>query len=423
MRKNTVCTILLAAVILFSSTACAFPGTDTPIVPLSDVSASAEIPDADGITSDTVMEYTYGTKQFVSEDPGKKVYVYDFTDSGASGVGMDGANAPTRMYYGISGAVDNKNHIWRVTPYNDYPDLFDLSIESVEFQSDTQTTALPATFRAKSIDISGLENGLYRAVVNFSNGESSSVFLYINGGTAYTCTSGNLTDDEVGYIKTRTERIRALLEAYEITPQNSLNMTRLAYPTSPIVYPSFRCDVDLWADVSRSLVTSGMTPEAKVFAFHEWMTQNLTYDYYSAYTVPRPRQNYYDDFSGKWSVYNTHAGKCTDFGNIMTIMCRAQGIPCNIIDTDYHTWNIVYLNGKWREIDLTRDIHAFIYGLDMTVVEEPETRYCYDSLLSPALISADLEPSRINDSLATVDILTGKRQYSAPSLLTDEADR
>lgn len=112
---------------------------------------------------------------------------------------------------------------------------------------------------------------------------------------------------------------------------------------------------------------------------HDWMTANLSYDkYMTAKLDGKPRIKVYKD--SKWSVYNTHTGICRDFVNIYAIMCRELDIPCTTIENNArnHTWNLVYLNGEWIEIDLTKDIKRIVYKEDVTDVSNADTTICYN---------------------------------------------
>jgi transglutaminase-like putative cysteine protease len=58
----------------------------------------------------------------------------------------------------------------------------------------------------------------------------------------------------------------------------------------------------------------------------------------------------------------TQKGICYDFSHLFAALCRSQNIPCYVIDGDkcdnaqyHHTWNRVYFDGSWWNIDVTFD--------------------------------------------------------------------
>ena len=96
------------------------------------------------------------------------------------------------------------------------------------------------------------------------------------------------------------------------------------------------------------------TDEEKVQAIYGWMIANLEYDYgYKAVL---------QHFNVRRTL-RTRKGLCFDFAHLFAAFCRSQNIPCYVIDgmsrinrADRHTWNRVYYNGSWWNMDVTFDI-------------------------------------------------------------------
>ena len=98
------------------------------------------------------------------------------------------------------------------------------------------------------------------------------------------------------------------------------------------------------------------TDEEKVQAFYEWIISNFEYDH-DCY----PLIQYFD----VRKTLRTKQGLCFDFAHLFAAFCRSQNIPCYAVDgisyTDSsarHTWNRVYYNGSWWDMDLTNDTLA-----------------------------------------------------------------
>ena len=107
------------------------------------------------------------------------------------------------------------------------------------------------------------------------------------------------------------------------------------------------------------------TDEEKVNAIYEWMIHNFEYDYEC------------EPFIQYFNVRKTlskRKGICYDFSHLFAALCRSQNIPCYVVDGDkrdnaqyHHTWNRVYLDGSWWNMDVTFDIvqtkkHEQLYG-------------------------------------------------------------
>ena len=108
---------------------------------------------------------------------------------------------------------------------------------------------------------------------------------------------------------------------------------------------------------------------------------------------------YQEDVPNDEYLYSTfHYGKtnCDGYANAFALMCGVAGIPCIEVKTDTapgqvgHTWNIVYLDGKWVHVDSTgaendlntpcinREKHWIYFGFPDKLVEN---RMLYEDLL------------------------------------------
>ncbi len=106
--------------------------------------------------------------------------------------------------------------------------------------------------------------------------------------------------------------------------------------------------------------------EEKVKAIYEWMIHNFEYDY-----EYEPIVQYFN----VRKTLRTHKGVCYDFSHLFAALCRSQNIPCYVVDGDkrdnaqyHHTWNRVYFDSSWWNIDVTFDTvqtenQGSLYGL------------------------------------------------------------
>ena len=96
------------------------------------------------------------------------------------------------------------------------------------------------------------------------------------------------------------------------------------------------------------------TDEEKVKAIYKWMIHNFEYDY-----EYNPAVQYFNVHK----TLHTRKGVCYDFSHLFAALCRSQNIPCYVVDADkrdnaqyHHTWNRVYFDGSWWNMDVTFDI-------------------------------------------------------------------
>ena len=55
------------------------------------------------------------------------------------------------------------------------------------------------------------------------------------------------------------------------------------------------------------------------------------------------------------TIYAAHTkrGDCQAYSKCYKYLCNKYGIPCETVTDPYHMWNIVKINGKWYNVDLT----------------------------------------------------------------------
>lgn len=226
-------------------------------------------------------------------------------------------------------------------------------MESLDRSNGKCTRLKNLSFEYGSIGIAKFENGLYRFNAMFSTKEIFRIYFYVNGGKAYLC------DIAAGGRKTYIERKRNALndaiKAAKVTPKNSLTLDGVCYPFKAF-NSNYRCDTDRWVEVSNNIVNDDWSDSRKVYAFCEWIAKNIAYDQYKVdNTGGISRAQYFDDYSGKQSVYDLKTGVCIDTANILAIMCRAHNIPAITVGSKKmnHVWNGIYINNRWYEIDVT----------------------------------------------------------------------
>jgi len=114
----------------------------------------------------------------------------------------------------------------------------------------------------------------------------------------------------------------------------------------------------------------------KVQAIYNWIIHNCEYDY-----------DYYSfiQYFNIRRTLHTRKGVCYDFSNLFAALCRSQNIPCYVVDgTPYdrslaaHTWNRVYYNSSWWDVDVTNDISASKDGGDIYGFHKLESPHSSD---------------------------------------------
>ena len=129
-------------------------------------------------------------------------------------------------------------------------------------------------------------------------------------------------------------------------------------------------------ELAAELCSGCETDAEKAQAFHKWIVSNFEYDF-DCY----PFIQYFDVNK----TISTRQGICYDFSHLFAAFCRSQNIPCYVIDgtsytdpTDAHTWNRVYYDGTWWNVDITSDISSLDAGKKLYGFHKLDGAYSQD---------------------------------------------
>ncbi|MBR3243393.1 MAG: hypothetical protein IKF90_11970 [Parasporobacterium sp.] len=122
--------------------------------------------------------------------------------------------------------------------------------------------------------------------------------------------------------------------------------------------------------LAEDLTADKSTQEEKVKAIHDWIAQNISYDYESL------NSGNTSEAADPDKVFEKRRGVCSGYSRLARIMFGAVGIPClningfaqnNLLpgteyDNSNHEWNAVYFDGRWWLVDITWDSLNKYYG-------------------------------------------------------------
>lgn len=107
--------------------------------------------------------------------------------------------------------------------------------------------------------------------------------------------------------------------------------------------------------IARELTKDAKTDREKLTIIHDYVTQNVEYDYVKAAT---PQKSYVPIID---EMLLSRTGICYDYSTLTAAMLRSVGLPTkllmgsNVQIPEYHAWNEVYLEDtkEWVTIDTT----------------------------------------------------------------------
>jgi hypothetical protein len=348
-----------------------------------------------------------------------------FADEGIVGCGKDYLNscdvydkitntenvAYAETYFGFTASIENKT--LSVDNYYNVNDVkcTDIKITYMDGTNPSYTVTSDNNITANLSDESYV-NGLYAITADYASSKhiyTANMYLYINYASnddsdfeAYVCYGRHFYYYETEGPTTRLAKITEMIEAKGITPENSLNYN-IAYPYEAQSqaeyngYSTYASDTEYWINKSDEILDGHENDSAayKALLLHDWMTENLVYDWYKANILEDPR--YYGHYhTGEFYVSQCYVGVCRDFVNIYAIMCRRHDIPCIILGNteEGHVWNAIYLYDQWLEVDITGDIDREARNADVndvTAATQENTHsfrhfcsYAYSSIMPTA---------------------------------------
>lgn len=140
------------------------------------------------------------------------------------------------------------------------------------------------------------------------------------------------------------------------------------------------------AVLANGLFTDGMSERDKYYAIYEYLRDNVEYDMHAAMNQATETS---DAFSA-YGVFFNNLAVCDGLSSAFAMVCRYAGLPCLYVASPEmnHSWNIVYLDGEVRYLDVTYELSAGTKDSFFLLTEaEFEKDYSWDKELYGRLTS------------------------------------
>ncbi len=160
--------------------------------------------------------------------------------------------------------------------------------------------------------------------------------------------------------------------AITFTPQNNLSQEECVARLEAIDRMA--------AEVADTCVQPDMNQMEKAQSLYAYLTENVRYDhrYYS------DKENMPYDSTTAYGAFADHLAICGGYAQALQVLFEKSGIPCFTVSgkmgSEYHMWNIAYLDGAWCYFDATSDRGRAAYGFQYFEVDaDALTRYVWNT--------------------------------------------
>ena len=149
--------------------------------------------------------------------------------------------------------------------------------------------------------------------------------------------------DDYSAVKNLIGRMEGVLRYEHHVPRNFTNYWQYLdyFAVSAEMLENYQAPLDFIQPVIQS--TAEMADREKVEYFNDYIRSLLAYQQ--------------GKVSGITQTFAPHAGElkaaCGSYARAMKFLCAAADIPCFTISTKTHTWNLVYVEGRWLHVDVS----------------------------------------------------------------------
>ncbi len=137
------------------------------------------------------------------------------------------------------------------------------------------------------------------------------------------------------------------------------------------------------------LITDNMSSYDKIKAIHDYIINTTVYDQERANAVKNSSE--YVKYKSNTAYGPLIEGKaiCGGYTDAMALFLDKMGIPNYKVSSEKHIWNLVYIDGAWKHLDLTWDdpvvstgenmlLHTFFLIDSTTLMANDATEHTYN---------------------------------------------
>ena len=163
--------------------------------------------------------------------------------------------------------------------------------------------------------------------------------------------------EDYSAVKNLIVRMEGVLRYEHYVPQNFANYYEYLdyFAVSAEIPENYLTPLDFIQPVIKA--TSGMTDREKVEYLNDYLRTLLAYKAGETAGIPQTFSHHTEELQAA----------CGSYARAMKFLCAAADIPCFTISTKTHTWNLVYVDGRWLHVDVSAND---LYGTNSILLTE-----------------------------------------------------
>lgn len=111
-------------------------------------------------------------------------------------------------------------------------------------------------------------------------------------------------------------------------------------------------------DVLDEIIEDGMSDYEKEEAVYKWLVANIGHGSRSVISRPGMGRSAFTPHD----VLSTRSAVCVGYATTFRLFMNMLGMDCHIVHNEYHSWDLVQLDGDWYHVDVYSDAYGVPYG-------------------------------------------------------------
>jgi len=109
--------------------------------------------------------------------------------------------------------------------------------------------------------------------------------------------------------------------------------------------------------VSADVMPDSMTDIEKIKAAHDYLVLTVSYDFAHIESGLCGETGTNEECHYVSGTMTNNVAVCSGYASTFRLLMTLEGINCHFVETieDNHAWNVVELDGKWYQVDVTWD--------------------------------------------------------------------